>query len=227
MSAEENHSGIPTRAIHESYLDMQRSLKQYRDAKDRQDQHGIDKSHGELQQNVLTFYELLRPHLKQEKAVEGYWFGRLPSYNRDPTQPPDPEDGEGIIHVQTKRDVVELNGQVENVDEFETLKDWHDALSMNGNTRITGIARNGNMAVVTLQEYQKGLHHLDQWETKYTRTVRQKEGFMSDKTEKTIERQRIPIDRLKRAARELATAADELKFLSRTGTPTNEDTRPI
>lgn len=213
MSAEENHSGIPTRAIHEAYLDMQRSLKAYREAKDQQHQAAIQQAHGELQQAVLTFYELLRPHIRHESGVSDYWDGELPNYNGN-GQPPDPDDGKGIIHVQTKRRVMELNGQVPNNGQLETLEQWHDALDMNGRIRLAGIVTEGTNAIVTVQEYQKGLRHLDDWETKYTRTVRRKSGFMSDKTETEVQRQRVPIDRLKRAARELSNVADKLGALS-------------
>jgi hypothetical protein len=213
MSAEENHSGIPTRAIHEAYLDMQRSLKAYREAKDQQHQAAIEQSHGQLQQAVLTFYEMLRPHLRNEAAVRDWWEGRLPSYNGD-GKPPDPDEGKGILQVQQKREVKPLNGELDNPDNLSTLKEWHDALGLNGEVRLVGIAGHGDNVLLSLEHYQKGLRHLDEWETKYVRKTERKDGFMADKTEETVERQRIPIDRLRRAARELADVADKLGALS-------------
>jgi len=211
MSAEDSHSGIPTRAIHEAYLNMQMSLKEYRQAKDQQNQYDIEDAHGELQQNVLTFYDLLRPHLKHENTARGYWDGELPSY---PTNggPPDPVDGKGIIQVQKRREPIQLNGI--DTRQLNGLKEWHKALDLNGDARVADVYVDDDMAVITTQEYQKGLRHLDEWETKYKRKVIQKEGFMSDKTETVIEKQRIPIDRLKRAARELSDAADTLGLLA-------------
>jgi len=213
MSAEDSHSGIPTRAIHEAYLDMQRSLKAYREAKDQQHQPAIQQAHGELQQAVLTFYELLRPHIRHESSVSDYWHGELPNYNGN-GEPPDLDDGKGVIQVQTKRRPIQLNGLSGTTEQLQTLEDWHDALDMNGSVRLAGVVTEGQNAIITVQEYQKGLRHMDDWETKYTRTVERKSGFMSDKTETEVSRQRVPIDRLKRAARELADVADKLGALS-------------
>jgi len=211
MSTEETHSGIPTRAIHESYLDMIRSLKEYRQAKDKRHQKAIQDSHGEFQQNLLTLYELLRPHLRSESAVRPYWTGELPPYKGNGT-PPLPEDGKGVIQVQQKND--SFGPEDIPRPQEETLEAWHNALSMNGNRRIKGIRTSQNGVFVVWDEYQIGLHHLDNWDTSYKRTVVPKEGFQSDKTEERITRQRIPIDRLENAARELSDAAQKLGALS-------------
>lgn len=207
---DEEHSGIPTRAIHESYIEMQSALQKYRTAKDAQRQGPMTNAHGELQSGVLTFYELLRPHLKHESGVSDYWDGKLPSYRGN--EPPDPDRGRGILQVQQATRAVGLDGV--NTDRIETLRDWHDALELNGDIRLAGVSGMGDKAFLTIHQYQKGLRHLDDWETKYTRTRTKKAGFMSDKTTETVERQRIPIDRLKRAARELSDVADKLGALS-------------
>lgn len=212
MSQDESHSGIPTRAIHESYLDMQRALKAYREAKDAQNQHRMQDAHGDLQQSVLTFYELLRPHLKNESAVKDWWNGKPPNYNHNGT-PPDPDDGKGVLQVQTENMTISLNGEV-NPEKLSTLEDWHEAIGLNGTTRIVGIAGAGDGVFVKKHNYQLGLRHLDSWETKYKRVQKPKSGFMSHKTEETIEKQRIPIDRLRRAARELSEVAEKLGALS-------------
>lgn len=212
MNTDDTQSGIPTRAIHEAYLDMQRALKAYREAKDAQHQSQMQEAHGELQQSVLTFYELLRPHLRNETAVSDWWQGKLPNYTRD-LQPPDPDDGKAIIQVQEKGRTMPVPEDI-NPDELETLEDWHTALGLNGNVRIAGLMGEGNTLLVKVHEYQKGLKHLDEWETKYKRVTKRKDGFMGDKREETIERQRIPIDRLKRAARSLADVAERLGALS-------------
>lgn len=211
MSQEEPHSGIPTRAIHESYLDMQRSLKAYREAKDQQHQPALEQAHGELQQAVLTFYELLRPHIRHESGVNDWWDGELPNYKGNGT-PPDPDDGKGVLQVQEKNETIGLDGIDTNC--VETLEDWHEQLGYNGNRRIVGVTGLGDDAFIKFHEYQLGLRHLDNWETGYKRRVVRKEGFQADKTEEIVERQRIPIDRLRRAARELADVADKLGALS-------------
>lgn len=208
---DEEHSGIPTRAIHESYIEMQSALQKYRTAKDAQRQGPMSNSHGELQSDVLTLYELIRPHLKKEPALGDWWNGRLPNYPGE-YKPPDPDNGRGILHVQQTRRQVDLNNV--NPDALESFKEWHEALGLNGSVRIAGIAGIGDKVLVTVQEYQKGLRHLDSWETKYKRNREKKGGFLSDKTTEKVERQRIPIDRLKRAARELSDVINELGLLS-------------
>lgn len=221
--SEQEHSGIPTQAIHEAYLDMQRALKSYRQAKDRGEQGTVQQAHGEVQEAVLTFYELLRPHLRHEQGVSQYWDGQCPSYNGDGA-PPDPDDGAGVLQVQETTDVFDLP---DNYGELESLDEWHDALGLNGNRRIVGIQGSDSAVVCALHDYQLGLRNLDDWETKYKRKVESLGGFYAEQKRETVERQRVPIDRLKRAARELTSVADELNFLSQTDTPTNEDTRPI
>jgi len=212
MSTEEP-TGIPTRAIHEAYIDMQRAFKGYREAKDQQNQGQIAAYHGQLQSSALTFYELLRPHLREESSLEKYWNGKLPSYTHD-YDAPDPDDGWGILQVQTKRESVSLSNLDVNTEELDHLKDWHEALDLNGNVRLTGIAGLGNDVMVQYQTYQKGLKHLDDWETKYKYKTVEKTGFMGKQEERQVERQRIPIDRLQRAVRELADAAEKLGALS-------------
>ncbi len=207
----DGHSGIPTRAIHETYIEMQQALQTYRTAKDAQQQRGMVDAHGQLQSSVLTFYELLRPHLKHEDGVTDYWTGKLPNYKDN--EPPDPERGKGILQVQQATRTVELNG-IE-PDEEWTLKDWADALpQVSDAVRLAGVRGLGDEAFITVYRYQKGLRHLDEWETKYVRNIERRGGFMSDKTTETVERQRIPIDKLTRAARELSDVADELGALS-------------
>lgn len=213
MSTEEHHSGIPTKAIHEAYLDMQRALKAYREAKDRLGPDAIGEAHGELQQSVITFYELLRPYLKHEGGLNGYWEGELPNY-RSNGYIPDPEDGKGIIQHQQVREVYQLGDLDCDPTQLSSLEDWHNALGLNGNIRITGIAGQGDHVVVTKHQYENGLKQIDGWETDYKRRIEKKGGFRAGKEETKIERVRVPIDRLKNAARELAEAAERLGALS-------------
>lgn len=210
MKNNDLHSGIPTQAIHESYLDMQRALKSYRQAKDRGDQREVKQAHGEVQEGVLTFFELLRPHIRHEQGVADYWEGTIPEYPGDGS-PPDPNDGKAILHIQDRTDVFDLP---DNYQECDGLEDWHDALGLNGNRVIMGLSGQGDAVVCSLQEYQKGLVHLDDWETKYITKTKSVGGFYETKEQETVERQRIPIDRLRRAARALTEVADDMNLLS-------------
>jgi len=219
MSQQEEATGIPTRAIHESYISMQAALQQFREAKDRGAGQGVQRAHGRLQQEVLTFYELLRPHLKHESAVEDWWQGKLPNYRHGET--PDPEEGRGILHVQTARRQVDMTELDEDaLDDLPDdmgdwgLREWHEAAGLNGSVRVVGVAGLGDTVLLTVQQFQTGLRQLDSWETKYERETTKKGGFMADKTDETVKRQRIPSDRLTRAARELSDVADKLGALS-------------
>lgn len=219
MSQQEEATGIPTRAIHESYISMQGSLQQFREAKDRGRGNAVQQAHGRLQQDVLTFYELLRPHLKHESAVEDWWEGKLPNYRHGET--PDPEEGKGILHVQTARRQVDMGElDAEALDDLPDdmskwgLREWHSAAGLNGSVRVVGVAGLGDTVLLTVQQYQMGLRQMDDWETKYQRETTRKSGFMADKKDESVTRQRIPSDRLTRAARELSDVADKLGALS-------------
>jgi len=215
---DDTHPGIPTRAIHEQYVAMQGSLQQYRTARDQG--QAVQRAHGDLQRDVLTFYELLRPHLKAQDAVSDWWEGKLPNYKpSEPEYVPDPDDGRGILQIQTARRVVDLSeadfsqARADGPSEA-SLKDWHDALGLNGGVRVEGVAGLGDSVLLTIQEYQLGLRQMDDWETKYQRKRQSQGGFMSDKTTETVERQRIPADRLIRAARELSDVTDHMNLLT-------------
>lgn len=225
---EEEHSGIPTRAIHEAYLEMQRALKQYRQAKDRGQPDRIDRAHGNVQETVLTFYEMLRPPLKNNTAVDDYWHGKPPKYKHNGT-PPDPEDGKAILHIQQKNDIFDTRQLT--TQDLETLQDWHDALGLNDKTRIIGVAKGGGSheivpagsALVTYQTYQLGLRNLDSWETKYEETETDFGGFMGGRTKTDYRRARIDIQRLQRASRSLGEVADKLGLHARI----DVDTLPV
>lgn len=211
---DDSHSDVPTRAVHESYLDMQRALKRYRKAKDSGDGAAIQRGHGDVQETVLTFYELLRPHLKSNNAVTDWWDGELPPYPGDGSAP-DPEDGKGILQVQTKRDTRQLNGNL-NADpsELERLDEWHDALELNGNIRLLGVRGVGDGVFLSFQTYQKGLRYLDEWETTYLTEEKDMGGFFEGKKTTETTRQRVDMPKLKRAARELSDVAEKLGALS-------------
>lgn len=232
MSADETRTGIPTRAIHEAYLDVQQSLREYREATDRGTTADRDRAHGELQEAVLTFYELLRPHLRDHAAVDGYWDGEPPSYNGNASAP-DPDDGKGVLHVQRRTEKVDLrqiNTDVLADGGTPSLKELHDLFDMNGQARVVGLAapsQDTPVALLQYDVYQLGLRELDEWKTQYVETKSDMGGFLGGKQQTEYDRQRVDIDRLKRAARELAEVADKIGFLAPTDVPTDDDPAPI
>lgn len=224
---EDNHSGIPTRAIHEAYLDMQRALKEYRQARDAGSQAVINRAHGDVQETILTLYELLRPHIKHNDAVSEYWEGEPPTYPHQNGEVPDPEDGKGVLEVQRRNQSFEIPPeQAEEFAEAETLGEWHDLLDLNGSVRLTGIHAEDSVAFVAYDAYQLGMRELDGWETEYRSTTESLGGFLGGTREETQERQRVKIHKLKRAARELSDVAERLGALSQfdASTPRTEIT---
>lgn len=228
MSSEEQSTGIPTRAIHEAYLEVQSALKEYRTAKDRGSKDEQDIAHGRVQESVVTFYEMLRPHIKDNSTADGYWDGEPPKYNRN-GEPPDPEDGIAVLQVQRRTDHADID-QLDDADveSLETFEEWHEALGMNGDARLVGVVGDyDDGLVIQYDTYQLGLRHLDSWETKYQPKSEDLGGFMSGKVTTSQRRARIDMQRLKRAARELAQAAGKLGFLSSKKIPTEDDPAPI
>lgn len=204
---DDRHGGIPTRAIHEAYLDMQRALKRYRKARDTGNQHAVDDAHGDVQETVLTLYELLRPHLKHNDAVGDYWTGEPPRYTGN--GPPDPEDGKGVIDWQKRTTHVKHPGG-----DPDTFEDWHDALGLNGSKRLLNVVADGNACLVQYHAYEIGLRRLDEWQTEIQTTQKSLGGFLDGVTKEEKKRERVKIHKLRRAARELSDVAERLNALS-------------
>jgi len=79
MQDDKRDTGIPTRAIHEAYLQLQDSHRELRRARDNATRDS-DRAHAMFQDAVLTFYELIRPHLKRKSSLSRFWVGELPKY---------------------------------------------------------------------------------------------------------------------------------------------------
>lgn len=225
---DDRHSGIPTRAIHEAYLDMQRALKGYRQATDGGSQVDIESAHGDVQETVLTLYELLRPHIKHNDGVNDYWDGQPPSYTGDGE--PDPEEGKGVLEVQRRKESLQIPpDKTGEFSEADSLADWHEFIGLNGTVRLTGVHVEGNVALVAYDAYQLGLRELDNWQTEYKTTEDDLGGFLGGTTEKKTERDRVKISKLRRAARELSDVAEALGALSEfdASTPRTEITDDV
>jgi len=221
-------TGIPTRAIHEAYLDMQRALKRHRQAVDRGDERERDRAHGDVQEAVLTFYELLRPHIKKNDAVSNYWNGKLPPYESGTK--PDPEEGKGVIQIQEGYEILPLDReQLQAVGDVDTRREWHELLNLNGNVRIQDVGLNddGTAAVVNLQKFQLGLRNMDRWKTDIVSTQVELGEFLGNVTRTKKERQRVAFPKLRRASRELSDVAKEMGYLPQDDIPDNDDALPI
>jgi len=212
MSVEDNHSGIPTRAIHEAYLDMQRALKSYREAKDTLQDYRIQQAHRDVQATTVTLFELLRPYIKQGATSDDYWHGEAPPYP-DNRMEPDSNEGVAILQVQRRTNPFQIDGNI-NLQNGTSVEDLHQYLDLGSETRIIGYATEDDVILVAYHAYMMGLKHLDNWETKRKTQVVKKDGFMRDKTETVTQAKRIEMPKLKRAARSLGNVCHELGLLA-------------
>lgn len=218
MAYDEEPTGIPTRAIHEAYLDVQRALKQFRRASDAGAGPARDRAHGDVQDAAITLYEMLRPHIRHAPSVDAYWDGAPPDYPRT-GEPPDPDDGTAVLSWQTHHDTVghdalELNG-AESPADIEGLREWHAALPMAETARVRGVQSVQGGVLVSYHTYTMGLRHIDNWETEFTERETSLGGFMAGKTTTTTDRRRVPIEQLQRASRELGAVMDKLGMHAR------------
>jgi len=220
MSTDDTHSGIPTRAIHEAYLDMHRALKAHREARDQGNERARHQAHGQLQSNVVTLFDQLLPHLQDESALDGYWNGELPKYPGN-GHPPDPIDGKGILQVQQKTQNLNLNGDMEAVQNIQSLRDWDEYVKdrddltwLNGNMRVVNPVVLDGGAMVQYHHYEMGLKNIKDWQTDVVSKVVDKGGFMGGDRKTEFVRQRVDFNRLENAVRELSKAANKLGALS-------------
>jgi hypothetical protein len=227
---DQQDSGIPTRAIHESYLTLQQTHQQYRRVREQDgDEHT---ARGELQDSVLTFYELLRPHLKHETALSDYWNGNLPDYTgwdfhsaRDARQYIE-TNGTGVYQVQKHPTTVAVDQ--------ETLPDggqlgwdgWHELLGLSWNTeRLISVdeipseerrqmGTDATHYATVLRCAILPLRSLDRWQATITKQRTSGSGFMSGEAAVETKREYQPAQKLVTAKRLLVEAADRLGALS-------------
>lgn len=221
MQDDTEGSGIPTRAIHEAYLTLQDAHREYRRARDNDDDLQLPKAR--FQDAVLTFYELVRPHLRHETALEDYWAGHLPEYTGwdfDSTSEAATyvrEKGTGVYQVQEHVDSVQVNQQVLTDGGLQTFEEWHELLGLSWDSeRLVAVtpADDGSHFVKVLRCAVLPLRELDRWQADVVKERTQGDGFMAGETtvETTLEYQ--PVQKLVTAKRLLVEAADRLGALS-------------
>lgn len=224
MPDDTRDTGIPTRAIHEAYLNLQQSHREYRRARDTP---GRDErpAHADFQDATLTFYELIRPHLKRKSGLGTFWEGEVPDY---PGRPFSSEDAarnyyrQGVAvwgfqkHVETQpKPGGNASGAVAPDGGHASLAEVHQQLDRPDTVRI--IAVDDSDAVIVWKELRAvaGLKQLDSWDTRETTTREQGGGFMASETTTSTHLQHVPIRKLTAAKRLLAEAADKMSLLSR------------
>ncbi|MFW5900392.1 MAG: hypothetical protein ACOCTH_01280 [Halodesulfurarchaeum sp.] len=216
-------TGIPTRAIHEAYLEMQRTHRDYRRARD--NNLDTDGPQGELQDAVLTFYELVRPHLKHESGLSDYWSGHIPDYagwnfnTKAEAVEYVRENGTGVYQVQVHPTTVQVEQEVLADGGVQTFDEWHELLDLSWTTeRLLSIEESGEKrnqyyariiraAVLPLRE-------LDHWKTHVRKERVQGNGFMAGEAAKNVHLEYQNPVKLVTAKRLLVEAADKLGALS-------------
>jgi hypothetical protein len=223
-------TGMPTRAIHESYLTLQQTHQHYRRVRER-DGNERD-ARGELQDAVLTFYELLRPHLKHESALSNYWTGDLPDYTgwdfrsaaeaRDYIQ----THGTGVYQVQKHPTTVRVDQQIMADGGVSGWADWHELLGLSWQTeRLVSVSKmpddereqldgEATHYATVLRCAILPLRSLDRWQATLKKERDRGSGFMSGEAAVTTTREYQPQQKLITAKRLLVEAADRLGALS-------------
>lgn len=234
MSQQDNtEQGIPTRAIHEAYLNLQQTHRSYRQARDAgQDAHSEKAA---FQDAVLTFYELVRPHLKHETALEDYWQGNLPDYtgwNFDTEREAVAyiqDHGTGVYQVQRHTDAVTIEQRTLTDGGPQTFADWHELLGLSWDSeRLVAVdPREEACFVKLLRCAVLPLRELDHWQATIVRERDRGDGFMAGETSVETRREFQPPQKLVTAKRLLVEAADRLGALSEfeASTQTTEITR--
>lgn len=224
MSEDSRDTGIPTRAIHESYLNLQESHREYRRARD-DPSRATRPAHAAFQDAVLTFYELIRPHLKRKSGVSKFWGGELPEYPGQwfkSTQQAKRYYSQGIAiwdlqkHPNQYRLPSESAAAAPATDGGELLPaDYHEMCNVPDTVRIIAVdPGEGSMFCRELRPVA-GLKQLDSWETREVKHREQGDGFMASETSETTELRFVNVGKLTKAKRLLAEAADKMSLLSR------------
>lgn len=225
MSEDNRDTGIPTRAIHESYLNLQQAHRQYRQARDTPDR-AEKPSHADYQDAVLTFYELIRPHLKRKSAMAKFWEGRLPDYpdrafdSVEHAKQYYTHNGVAVWglqkHIGTRATPNTAGGGTPPVaDGAGSLDEYHDLLDLTDRQRVVGVEYQENLLTWIELRAVTGLQQLDSWDTREERRREQQSGFMASETTTTVELKYVPTAKLTKAKRLLAEAADKMNLLSR------------
>lgn len=221
MPEDDDTNGIPTRAIHEAYINLQQAHHDYRRARDRGEETRAHR--GEFQEQIITFYELVRPHLKHETALADYWSGDLPDYtgwdfdsDREAAQYVR-DKGTGVYQVQQHTDLVEVNQEVLTDGGVQGFDGWHDLLGLSWDSERLIALREGEgnqYYIKVIRAAVLPLRTLDHWEATVVTERERGDGFMSSETTTRTRREFEPEQKLVTAKRLLVEAADKLGALS-------------
>jgi len=238
-----NSGGLTARTVERVHLSLQESLSEFRLARDNPGSQAAPDYPGvELQESILRFWELLRPHVRNHGPLEEYWEGAVATY---PTKRLHTvaelkayyfDKSVGVWQIQVHTDQItpqplkqQANGsQPAIADGGElTAAEWGEALNLNKNERVLAAdTLDGVHWVKTARMAVLGLRELDHWQIK-RREVREDSsgGFMSGSVKGagfqgentgSIKTEPVsePPQKLLTAARMLVEVAEELGAIS-------------
>lgn len=179
-----------------------------------------------FQDAVLTFYELIRPHLKRKSSLSRFWVGELPKYpdrwwtSVDEARRYCSRAGTAVWslqkHVQTAASSPNVNSESPvATDGGATPSEWHDRLNLTDMQRVVSVGTENDVLVWVELRANAGLRQLDNWQTQERRSLESGNGFMASETSTSVELEYVPIWKLRQAKRLLAEAADKMNLLSR------------
>ena len=239
---EETNSGrLSARVVEEGYIRLQEVMQKYRQARDQGNaaaglQEGLDPTIP-LQNEVQTFFSLIRPYIKGKPQLEEYWWGALATYPDKPHQSVEAalayyrEHSIGVWQHQKHTKAIEAaqaqqqpitggNHAVADGGEIASFRDWHHRLNLSNDVRILAVQKTsaddsfdghyyieGRFAVL-------GLREIDDWQIT-TRVERVSGGgFMAGETSTNEKREAEPAAKVETAARMLVEVADELSAIA-------------
>ena len=227
---------VSARVIEEGYIQLHESMRTYRQARDRGNAVAGLASDTDpvlvLQDSVQTFFELVRPYLKDEPRLAEYWRGALAQYPDETFHSATEaleyyvEHSVGVWQTQQHTGAIptarlQKNGSGNTAEALADggatgLQQWHDALTLPPTVRLLHVEpafddedfdgwyyREGRFAVL-------GLREVDRWQVRRTTERVNGEGFMGGNTatDETVEGE--PAAKVETAARMLVEVADEL-----------------
>jgi len=242
-----NGSRLSARVVEEAYVRLQKAMQTYRQARDQGNSAaGLAPDRDPvilLQNEVQTFFSLIRPFVSDAPQLDEYWWGALATYPEQTHQSIAGafdyyrEHSVGVWQSQRHtRAIPTAKLQQQGADGSATavadgagprsLSEWHELLGLSNKMRLLGYE---TQADETFNGYYfiegrfavLGLRDIDQWDitTKTERT--HGDGFMAGETATQETRVPEPAAKVETGARMLVEVADELDAIA-TFTPRGE-----
>jgi len=237
----QNNGQLSAQVVEEGYIRLQETLQKYRQARDQGNAAAGLKPDADpvilLQDEVQTFFSLIRPYINNAPQLEEYWWGALASYPDQPHRSAEAaldyyrEHSVGVWQAQQHTRAIPtaalqqqtLDGGGKAVADGagpESLRGWHKLLNLPNTVRILGIETSAADEEFEGYYYLEGrfsvlgLRQVANWRVT-TRTERvQGDGFMAGETSTTETREPEPQRKVETAAHMLIDVADELSAIA-------------